>query len=319
MLAAELEPWSMRCVALLWGAIWGSFFQVVVYRWPRGLSVVSPPSQCPHCGQRIAIWRNMPIFGYLMLRGKSACCGKRLSPYYLLTEVLSALLCLAVVEHFVLQAEPGRSAATVAIEALLYFSFTGGLLVATFIDLEWMLIPDDVTLPGAALGLATVLLRQDPGAIDACIGAGLGFLIVQVGFVWLYQGATGRRGMGEGDAKLLLFIGAFLGWQGVLFSLALGAIQGVLAVLVSAAVGKPIAQDAPPPSLPLPHPNSTADDAAANQNAAASTAREPIEPPASRFGQLRLPFGPFLSLAALQYLFFGDRLIDAYLRLLRLG
>lgn len=292
----DLSPWLLRALALLWGAVWGSFLQVVVYRWPRGLSVVSPPSSCPHCQTRIPPWRNLPIFGYLLLRGRSACCGTPLSFAYLRTELLTAALSLAIVERFVVQGATARPLLPAGLEALLYFAFAAGLLVATLIDLEWMLIPDEITLPGAALGLLSVGLRQHPGAFAAAVGAGAGYLLVQAIFVWLYQAFTGRRGMGEGDAKLLLFVGAFLGWKGVFFALAAGSAQGVLAVLLAALLGRPLTR-AQLPTLP---------------GETVESLQDPASQTATPIGQLKLPFGPFLSVAALEYLFFGERWMQSY-------
>src|SRR5690606_39210685 len=106
MLVSELPAWIARLVAFVFGATWGSFFNVAIYRWPLGKSVVSPPSHCPACGAAIPPWRNVPILGYLLLRGKAACCGARMSPRYLLVEVLSGVIALAIAERFVVHAEP---------------------------------------------------------------------------------------------------------------------------------------------------------------------------------------------------------------------
>ncbi len=313
MSTSEFPAWFVRVFAFLFGTLWGSFFNVCIYRWPREMSVVSPPSHCPSCGAPIAPFRNVPVFGYLFLRGKAACCGARMSPRYLLVEILGGLLCVAVFERWFLNAGVGRTAADAAIEAMLYFAFTGGLLIATFVDLEWMEIPDEVSLPGAALGLMTVTLREAPGAEEAALGAGLGFLMVQVLFVWGYEYLMGRRGMGEGDSKLLLFIGAFIGWKGALFAIVAGSVQGLLAAGVALATGRPLAPTRPDsveePSRP---------------DAGADTADEPADEPASddqdddelSDGRLRMPFGPFLALGALEFLFFGQRLVDGYAELM---
>jgi leader peptidase (prepilin peptidase)/N-methyltransferase len=181
------------------------------------------------------------------------------------------------------------------------------LLIATFVDLEHMEIPDEVSLPGTALGLLTAGYRNPPGAADAALGAGAGFLFIQVLFVWIYERMTGRRGMGEGDSKLLMMIGAFLGWEGAVFALVAGALQGVVVAVVGLASGwgSDIKKEGPNPPEP----------AAPTE---AEPGREPEEdedddPPPTRIGHLKLPFGPFLALGALEHFFFGDILIDHWM------
>jgi leader peptidase (prepilin peptidase) / N-methyltransferase len=293
MLAADLPEWYVRIVALVLGALFGSFFNVAIYRWPREMSVVTPPSHCPSCGAAVKPWWNVPIFGYLFLRGRARCCGAQLSARYLVVELLSAVLALAIAEHFFVNAGWDRSALLAGLDVALYFAFVGGLLVATFVDLEWMEIPDEVSLPLVALGLASAPYRTGPDVIDLAVGAGVGFLLVQMIFVVAYEHLFGRRGMGEGDSKLLMAIGAFLGWQAVLFALVAGSMQGLVVTGVAMATGKSITP-APPPEL--------------------EDAQEDDEDEGPQ--RMKLPFGPFLALGALQWLFFGDRILEAYLGLL---
>jgi len=306
LLVSEVPKAALAIAAFVFGAAWGSFFNVAIYRWPRGLSVVRPPSHCPHCRARIAAKHNIPILGYILLRGKTACCRKPLSARYPIVEALGALLCLALVQRFVIAADPATPLLGAALTALCYFAFTGGLLIATFVDVERMEIPDEVSLPGAALGLATAVFRDPPGAEAAALGAGGGFLLVQVLFVWTYEAVFGRRGMGEGDSKLMLMIGAFLGWQGAAFALFAGAAQGLVVAVYGLLAGKRLAPEPPK------------DEAPAEAEAAPPDAAEdqpPSEPPAAWVGHMKLPFGPFLALGALEYLFFGDSLFDAWLGL----
>jgi leader peptidase (prepilin peptidase) / N-methyltransferase len=201
------------------------------------------------------------------------------------------VLALAVAEHFFVNAGWDRSAALAGLDVALYFAFVGGLLVATFVDLEWMEIPDEVSLPLAALGLASAPYRTGPDVIDLAVGAGVGFLLVQMIFVIAYEHLFGRRGMGEGDSKLLMAIGAFLGWQAVLFALVAGSMQGLVVTGVAMATGKSITPE-PPPEL----------------EDAEDEGDEDEGPP-----RMKLPFGPFLALGALEWLFFGDRILEAYL------
>jgi len=315
MVPADLPAVFVRVAAFFFGTLWGSFFNVCIYRWPREMSVVSPPSHCPACGAPIPPYRNVPVFGYLFLRGRASCCGAKLSPRYLVVELVSGLLCAACFERWFVDAIPDREATSAAIEALLYFTFCGGLVVATFVDLEWMEIPDEVSLPGAALGLMTVALRQAPGAEEAAVGAGLGFLTIQVLFVWGYEALLGRRGMGEGDSKLLLFLGAFLGWQGAVFSIVAGAMQGLVAAGISLATGRSLVP-VRPDSL---DENDADGEAIERADGPSATSREP-HPHESEAdadaelddGRLKIPFGPFLALGALEFLFFGDRIVAWY-------
>ena len=317
LLATDLPVWLVRTVALLFGALWGSFFNVAIYRWPRGMSVVRPPSHCPACGAPVRWYLNVPIVGYLLMRGRARCCGAKLTPRYVWVEALSGVLGLAVAERFFIQADATASALSAGLQTALYFTFVGGLIVATFVDLEWMEIPDEVSLPGAALGLATVGLRTGPGALSAAVGAGVGFLIVQVLFVWSYELLTGRRGMGEGDAKLLLFIGAFLGWEAVLFALVAGSFQGLIVAGLATAFGAPLV-----PTPPAETPADTGPEAAPISRAPEGTfgpattevaAVLPVDAKSEVTAQSSAPmmvFGPMLALSALEFLFFGDAIVS---------
>jgi leader peptidase (prepilin peptidase) / N-methyltransferase len=329
MTVLELPLGFYRALAFLFGALWGSFFNVAIYRWPRDMSVVSPPSHCPACGAAVPWIRNLPIVAYLMQRGKAACCGARMTPRYLFVELLGAVIAVAVMERTLRVAGPDETVTHVLLEALTLFVFGGALLVATFIDLEHMIIPDEVTLPGAALGLCTVALRPEVDAADAALGAGLGYLGVQLIFVWSYERLTGRRGMGEGDAKLLMLIGAFVGWQGVLFALVGGAMQGLVVAMIAMATrsrlgpAEELSDDQGPFNLEGPRPARCMDaggepvallepDEESDDDAAEETESEPFDA-----GPRKLPFGPFLALAALEWLFFGPMILDWYLGFFR--
>jgi len=299
MLAAEVARWFVWLVAFAWGAAWGSFFNVAIYRWPRGMSVVRPPSHCPSCGAPIRAWTNVPILGWVVLAGKASCCGARISPRYVMVELLSAILCVAIAELWIVRAAPGTPLLQATIETLLYFIFGGGLLIATFVDLEWMEIPDEVSLPCAAIGLLSAPFRLEPGLWSAAVGAGAGYLSVQLVFVWGYEALTGRRGMGEGDSKLMMMIGAFLGWKGALFSIVAGSMQGLVFAAFALLTGRRLT-----PTI--------------EERVIDGELFEAPEPPdANRIGLLKLPFGPFLALGALEYLLAGDAILSWYLRLLR--
>jgi leader peptidase (prepilin peptidase)/N-methyltransferase len=336
VLVSDLPPWFYRLLAFLFGAFWGSFFNVAIYRWPREMSVLRPArSHCPHCGAQIEAWRNLPIVGWLLLRGRTACCDEKLTPRYLIVEVLGAVLSLAIVERLLVRAPYTAELAPLAFTAVCEFAFVGGLLIATFVDLEWMEIPDEVSIGGTAAALVTVPFRVvGPTAQAAALGAGGAFLGIQLVLVWAWEQLTGRRGMGEGDAKLLMLIGAFLGWRGALFALVAGAFQGTVAVVVGMAAGRSLRP------APEEADEGAEDDGSTEAEEAELLLRDGtkavVDGPRENLSVLdehgrllwewrtaaedaaaarTLPFGPFLALAALEFLFFGDRLIDAYLSL----
>ena len=263
------------------------------------MSVVRPASRCPACDKPIRAWQNVPILSWLVLRGTSACCGTRISPRYPTVELLGAVLSVAIAEIWIGRAPLGAPLLNASVEAVLYFVFAGGLLIATFVDLEWMEIPDEVSLPCAAIGLLSAPFRTEPGLWSAAVGAGAGYLVVQLVFVWGYEHAVGRRGMGEGDSKLLMMIGAFLGWEGALFSVVAGSLQGLLYAVIALVSGRKLT-----PTI-------------VDRVIDGEVVEGPDEADPSRVGQLKLPFGPFLALGALEYLLAGDRILAWYFALLR--
>ncbi len=319
LLAADIPAWLVMSVAFVFGAAWGSFFNVAIHRWPLDMSVVHPPSHCPHCHARIPARFNIPILSYLILRGRTACCGQAFSPRYPLVETLGAVLCVALAQRHVVGAPDGATLLGACLMTLCYFAFAGGLVIATFVDLAHMEIPDEVSLPGAALGLATAAWRVPPGAESAALGAGGAFLLLQLVFVWGYERLTGRRGMGEGDSKFLLMIGAFLGWQGALFALFAGAAQGLVVALVGLAGGVPLAPQKSAARDATDASAAESPDASTSEGASPSGADADTDPPPRWIGHMKLPFGPFLALAAFEYLFFGPTLVNAWFRLVEAG
>lgn len=224
------------------GSVVGSFLNVCIYRIPWQKSVVWPDSRCPHCMRGIAGRDNVPIIGWLALRGECRTCGARISPRYPLIEALSGFLFAAVyITDVFIAAPPGAvlrtpqfELATTAYHCLLLAL----LIVATFIDYDLMIIPDGVTVTGMVLGvgLGAVCpwIRLDPARAESFWGGllvgGVGLLagagitqVVRLSFTALLR----REAMGFGDVTLLAMIGAFLGWQAALLTFFLAPFFGL--------------------------------------------------------------------------------------------
>src|SRR5262245_18653530 len=182
-----------------------------------------PPSRCPGCGQAIAAQHNVPVLGFLWLKGRCASCGAKISPRYPLVEVLAALLALTTAYVF------GPTWQTVA---ALGFAWT--LLALTLIDLDHKLLPDSLTLPLLWAGL----LVNVPGLFttlpSSVLGAAAGYLALWSVYK-LFKLVTGKEGMGYGDFKLLAAIGAWLGWQllpvVILLSAVVGSVVGIALIV----------------------------------------------------------------------------------------
>lgn len=205
---------SALVLAFVGGLLIGSFLTVVAYRVPRGESVVGGRSHCPHCGAQIAARDNVPVLSWLLLRGRSRCCGEPISPRYPLTELTLALLWVATVA--VLWDDPT--------EVALGLVFTATLLAVTLTDLERRVIPNKILLVAAVLGVL-ISAVGDPGslperAIASAAAGGLLFLVV----------LAYPKGMGLGDVKLTAVMGIFLGRNvapAVLVALLVGSIVGL--------------------------------------------------------------------------------------------
>jgi leader peptidase (prepilin peptidase) / N-methyltransferase len=226
--AAATLPWFFPAVAGVVGACVGSFLNVVIHRWPAGESIVRPGSHCA-CGAPIAWYDNVPILSWLLRRGRARCCGRRFSVRYLGIELLTALVFLACWRLF----PPAR--------AVCGWIFLSGLIGATFIDLDHMLIPDAFTLGlgvvGVILSFLVPSLHGESGdffALDSLHSgvAGLAGLLLGSGLVlWiaLLAGAVLKKeAMGLGDVKFAGAIGAFCGWRGAVFALFGGAVLGTV-------------------------------------------------------------------------------------------
>jgi leader peptidase (prepilin peptidase) / N-methyltransferase len=206
-----LPPYGWILVGV-WGAMWGSFFNVCIHRLGLYESVVRPRSRCPSCGRTIGAGDNIPILSWLVLRGRCRGCRAPISARYPLVELLSLGLALAVYARFV---DGGAGDATARLaHFFVYFAFAGTLLVLSGIDLDHQLIPDRVTYPAIPLFFACALLLRDVAPLELLLGAVIGYGLVALTAELAYW-ALGREGMGYGDAKLLMMVGALLGWRAV--------------------------------------------------------------------------------------------------------
>lgn len=205
------------------GACIGSFANACAYRIPREIGLSDERSFCPLCGTKIRWFHNIPIFSWLWLRGRCADCGGRISVLYPLVEVMGGVL------FAMLYARHGLPMATA------YWVLTGMLLVGMRTDIEWQIIPDRVTLGGFGAGVAfSAALPRLHGAADTFGGlkaALIGATVCAAGLymvAWLGTRLLKKEAMGLGDVKLMLCFGAFLGWQGGIFSAMAGSVVGAV-------------------------------------------------------------------------------------------
>lgn len=255
--------WHIQFVVIalffLVGMVVGSFLNVCITRIPEGVSIVTPPSRCPRCGKPIKPYDNVPVFGWLWLRGKCRSCRLPISPMYPLVELVTGLLfVLCYLEFGLTQA------------AVKWLFFTCLIIILAITDLRVRLLPDLLNGPGFAVGMlfsAVVpprdgiapwliwsLFRRLPpppvlGLVEGLLGAALGsFLLWSAAS--LYRLLRGREGMGMGDVKMMAMVGAFLGVRGALLTILLGTFLGtvvgvsVIAILYTLGWGRDLAERA---------------------------------------------------------------------------
>jgi leader peptidase (prepilin peptidase) / N-methyltransferase len=308
---AEFPPIFLIAFAVALGLVLGSFLNVVIYRLPRGENIAFPGSRCPACGTPIRVLDNVPLLGWLLLRGRARCCKASISPRYPLVELLGGLSAWAVLDRVVFLLA-GETSILVALAVFaLYLALLLGLIALALIDLEHMILPDQITLGGAALGLLSVPLRPGATFQESLLGAVIGFVIVWLPFDVLYRVLRGNAGMGLGDAKLLALAGAWFGWKGALFALLAGAVQATVVTLLllvaRGSIGEPEAVIAEREEM---RRLIDAAEGEEREELERELARDPLaEAPPSGLGRARLAFGPFLCLAIIEYLFFGELLL----------
>lgn len=279
----------------IFGLLIGSFLSVCIFRIPYGrpsgleedneadlnkpdeqgsqeqLTISNPPrSFCPHCKQQLLWWHNIPVISWILLRGKCAFCQTPISFRYPLVELLSAFFAVACYYKFGFN-----------LTALLIYAFCAALVVISFIDYDYYIIPNVISLPGTVLGLLLAGLNQwlalfkapiAPTILDSFLGilAGGGFLLlISEGYLRLRK----REGLGMGDVKLLAMTGAFFGMEGSLYTIFVGSVLGsVFGLIFIVAQGGKLNQ--------------------------------------------QLPFGPYLALGTILFIFFGADLVSGLFGLL---
>lgn len=253
-------------LVFIFGLIVGSFLNVCIHRLPRGDSIVTPPSACPRCNAPIRPWENIPLFSYLFLLGKCRSCGAGISPRYPLVEFLNAALYLEVFFHF-----------GTGLHLLPLFALVSALIVITFIDLDFQIIPDVITLPGIVVGLlSAAFIFPDPFSLSYGSRPIVGILNSVIGFflgggLFYLIAYASRGGMGGGDIKMMAMVGAFMGWKAVLLTTFVGSLTGSLVgVVMMLFMGKG--------------------------------------------RKTKVPFGPFLSFGSLVALFLGGIILEWYLK-----
>ncbi|MBT8419954.1 MAG: A24 family peptidase [Gammaproteobacteria bacterium] len=187
-------------------------------------NLMVPRSHCPHCGHTLSVMENIPLIGYLLLRGRCAACALPICPRYPFVELLSGVLAGVVAWRL-----------GFGIPVAFALIFTWALIALAFIDFEHQQLPDDITLPLLWLGLAINLFSVYASLADAVIGAIAGYGILWVVY-HIFRLLTGKEGMGHGDFKLLAMVGAWLGWQAlpavILLSSIMGAMIGIALILL---------------------------------------------------------------------------------------
>lgn len=249
------------------GACIASFLNVVIWRVPRGESIVSPPSHCPKCDAPIRWWQNIPILSWLALRGKCAKCRAPISPRYILVELLGGVLFLAAFWKF-------------GVWAPFFWIWISLMIVGSFIDFDHQLLPDFVTVGGMVLGVAL-------GVVDSCrlqafapVLWSLGGLAFGFGLLWLvrFLGSVAfkREAMGLGDVFLMGAVGAICGPVAVLVTLILSSVFGSLVGVGMILLNK------------------------------------------ARLGKMvEIPYGPYICMGCLAWMFYGEELVRLYVNLFR--
>lgn len=262
-----------KIFAFIWGAMWGSFANVLIYRIPRGMSIIKPSSHCPHCKKKIPFYENIPILSYIVLKGRCSKCKNEISFRYPVVELIVGILSVASVVKLGGVMNNFSEVVSFIPHFLFYFYFIFVVIVISFIDIDTMTIPDSLSIPLIFIGFlyALFFFPENPvsfksSILGILIGGGI-FFLLRV----FYFKIRKIEGLGGGDIKMIAMIGAFFGIQSIPFVLFAGSLQGLI-------FGVPFLFFKKLKSL--------------------------------RFSPV--PFGPFLSLSSLQWLFFREEILNIF-------
>lgn len=256
-------------IFFIFGLIVGSFLNVCIYRLPRNISIIRPSSSCPACNTPIKPWDNIPVLSYIFLKGRCRKCGERISIRYPIVELLNGILYWSVFNFFGLEWH-----------LPFLFVFVSAMIVITFIDLDFQIIPDAITLPGIVIGLLSAsFLLPDPFSLQPSAFS-LSFVGFKNSIAGLFLGGglfyliaiLSRGGMGGGDIKLMAMVGAFMGWKAIFLTTFIGSLVGsAVGIFLMVFKGKG--------------------------------------------RKTKIPFGPFLAFGSIITLFFGGEILKWYFRM----
>ena len=265
--AAWLSSPLAVAAAAVFGAIWGSFFNVCIARVPARQSIVRPGSRCGACGAPVRALDNVPILSYFWLRGRCRACAAPFSARTPLVELLGAALAAALWWQVVAAAPDGDVAVRLA-RFVYDFAFVGVLVVLSFIDLATLLLPDVITLPAVVVFFLAGFGVHEAPWLARVIGAAVGYLFVRLiaDFYWY---VLKREGLGHGEVKLQALIRVALGWKALPLVVFAGSLMGAVISLPVVLVTR-------------------------RRRAAGQSLRD-----------VQVPFGPFLALGAVVYLLAG--------------
>ncbi len=232
------EIWLVTVVAGLFGMLLGSFLNVCSLRWPQDQSVVSPPSHCPSCEEPVRWHDNIPVFSWLLLRGKCRFCDERISIQYPLVELTTGLIWAGVFAAHGPSLESLRGG--------LFLTIIFGIAIS---DARFYIIPDEFSLGGALVGLGMAFFPGGIGWRSALIGAAAGYTVlwlVGAGGTWLIRRLSPGRleeagvdqAMGGGDIKMMMMVGAFVGAEGVALTIFIGSVLALLVFGPIASISK---------------------------------------------------------------------------------
>ncbi len=289
----------------------GSFLNVVIFRLPKKSSVIYPPSSCPHCGSKIKFYDNIPVLSYIILSGRCRKCGYKISPMYPIVELLTALVFyLLFLKYFyntyffykinILNIPYFKNYMWAHFDYfIMYAIFIFLIIPIAFIDLFHQIIPDTLNVLLIVSGFALNILLAHKSLLFPLygfLGAGLFFYLI----AFFYEIIKKKEGLGGGDIKLIAGIGSYIGLKGAIFTIFSGSVFALIFFIFIF-------------GLRRIKKNAIFKASKRVEGADTNSCRPALN------GNFKMPFGPFLSLASVFYLFYGAALMEIYLNSVRHG